>query len=109
MRSSNRTPIGSDTPPRICLELMPSPQRTKATPTRVRTAEREASALELRKAGASFESIALSVGQNARRRAGERGVHLVSFTQAKGRRPTLPALIKSVTMTWECESGQAQS
>lgn len=45
---------------------MPSPQRTKATPTRIRTAAREASALELRKTGATYEAIAQSVGYSDR-------------------------------------------
>jgi AraC-like DNA-binding protein len=45
---------------------MPSPQRTKATPTRIRTAEREAAALDLRKTGATYEAIAHSVGYGDR-------------------------------------------
>lgn len=45
---------------------MPSPQRTKATPTRIRTAEREAAALELRKTGATYEMIARRVGYGDR-------------------------------------------
>jgi hypothetical protein len=40
---------------------VPSPQRTKPTPTRIQTAEREAAALELRKTGATYEVIARSV------------------------------------------------
>jgi len=45
---------------------MASPSRTKATPDRVAIAERERQALELRKAGATYERIAQALGLSER-------------------------------------------
>jgi hypothetical protein len=56
---------------------MPSSQRTRATPARIRKAEREGAALEQRKAGSTSEQIAASLGysdRSAARKAASRAL-----------------------------------
>jgi DNA-binding NarL/FixJ family response regulator len=47
-------------------DAMPSNSRTRATPHRIALAERERDALELRKAGKTFDEIAETLGYSER-------------------------------------------